>query len=41
VSRKYHIHPRTADAIKAEAKRAEESQGQVIDRLAERIKETK
>ena len=33
VSRSYHVHPRTAEAIKAEADRAEESQGQVIDRV--------
>ena len=33
VSRSYHVHPRTAAAIAAEAKRAEESQGQVLDRI--------
>jgi len=42
ITRSYRIHPRTAAAIADEADRAEESQGQVIDRLAERIhKETK
>jgi len=41
ITQSYRIHPRTAAAIKAEADRAEESQGQVLDRLAERIhKET-
>ena len=33
ITQSYRIHPRTAAAIAAEAKRAEESQGQVLDRI--------